>query len=71
MIMNVESEEIYGLGHRTSISIDGEVMMEQFVRPGGGISMKLGKPNPCPKPNICVLNRDCTPWNGSRLMKGI
>ena len=49
MIMNVESEEIYGLGHRTSISIDGEVMMEQFVRPGGGISMKLGKPQPMPK----------------------
>ena len=49
MAMNVESEAIYGLGFRTSISIDGEVMMEQIVQPGQGISMKLGKPQPMPK----------------------
>lgn len=49
MVMNVESEEIYGIGHRTSISIDGEVMMEQILKPGSGISMKLGKPQPMPK----------------------
>lgn len=49
MVMKVESEEIYGVGYRTSISIDGEVMMEQIVKPGSGISTKLGKPQPMPK----------------------
>ena len=43
LVMNVESEEIYGIGHRTAISIDGQVMMEQIVQPGKGLSIKLGK----------------------------
>jgi hypothetical protein len=49
MVMNLESEEIYGTGHRTSIAIDGQQMMEQLIQPGKGLSFKLGKPQPMPK----------------------
>lgn len=43
MVMNVTSEEIYGIGHRSAISIDGQVMMEQIIRPGQGQSIQMGQ----------------------------
>ena len=48
MVMQVEVEELYGVGHRTSIAVEGQVMMEQLVRPGEGISFQMGKKRPMP-----------------------
>ena len=48
MVMQVEVEELYGVGHRTSIEVEGQVMMEQLVRPGEGISIQMGKKRPMP-----------------------
>ena len=48
MVMHVDAEELYGVGHRTSISVEGQVMMEQLVRPGEGISYQMGKRRPMP-----------------------
>ena len=47
--MEVIVEEVYGIGHRTSISIDGQTMMEQFVQPGKGRSIQMGQPRPMPE----------------------
>ena len=49
MVMDVIAEEVYGVGHRTSISIDGQTMMEQFVQPGKGRSIQMGRPRPMPE----------------------
>jgi hypothetical protein len=49
MVMEVIAEEVYGIGHRTSISIDGQTMMEQFVQPGKGRSVQMGRPRPMPE----------------------
>lgn len=43
LVMDVESVSLFGVGHRTSISVEDQVMMEQLVRPRGGISMQMGK----------------------------
>ena len=43
MVMDVESESSYGVGHRTSIFMEGQIMMEQLVRPNEGISKQMGK----------------------------
>lgn len=43
MVMDVESESSYGVGHRTTISVEGQIMMEQLVRPNEGISKQMGK----------------------------
>lgn len=48
MIMDVLAEEVYGVGHRTAISIDGRVMMENVVQPGEGRSLQMGRPRPMP-----------------------
>lgn len=48
MVMQVDVEELYGVGHRTSIAVDGQIMMEQLVRPGEGISYQMGKRRPMP-----------------------
>jgi hypothetical protein len=49
MVMDVVAEEIFGVGHRTSISIDGQTMMEQIVQPGKGRSIQMGRPRPMPE----------------------
>ena len=49
MVMELIAEEVYGVGHRTSISIDGQTMMEQFVQPGKGRSIQMGQPRPMPE----------------------
>ena len=57
MAMRIEEEEIYGVGHRTSIALDGQTVMEQLVRPGEGRSMQLGKPHPMPKAEYARYER--------------
>ena len=49
MIMDMLAEEVYGVGHRTAISIDGQVMMENVVQPGEGRSLQMGRPRPMPE----------------------
>lgn len=49
MVMELIAEEVYGVGHRTSISIDGQTMMEQLVQPGKGRSIQMGQPRPMPQ----------------------
>lgn len=49
MVMDVIAEEVYGIGHRTSISIDGQTMLEQLVQPGKGRSIQMGRPRPMPE----------------------
>lgn len=49
MVMDVETESLFGVGHRSTISVEGQVMMEQLVRPDGGISMQMGKRRAMPE----------------------
>ncbi len=46
MQMNVKISETYGVGNRTSYSIEGQAMMEYILRPGQGISIQMGQQRP-------------------------
>jgi len=43
MVMNYESLDAYGIGHRTTFSLEDQVMMEYRIRERDGISFQMGK----------------------------
>lgn len=43
MVMNYESLDAYGIGHRTTFSLEDQVMMEYRIREHDGISFQMGK----------------------------
>ena len=77
IIMDVLAEEVYGVGHRTAISIDGRVMMENVVQPGEGRSLQMGRPRPMPEVeyrryvNPGCMRRICWPWKSATDLAGL
>ena len=43
MVMNYEALDAYGIGHRTTFSLEDQIMMEYRIRMSDGISFQMGK----------------------------
>ena len=52
MVMELEEIDVFGLGHRTAIGLDGQTMMEYRVRPGEGVSFQMGQRRTMPLEEI-------------------